>query len=200
MNFPTGFGKIFCLFLPKTTFLRVFSQKTAPKNAFFIFLHVLRETHFAFFCESHFAFSFFSFSLKIHTILFLFFFPPVFPVHLKTAGFGIFFAKCLSETLCFSGFFFFSVFFTIKKNLAQDSSFTRFFGYLFLFLFLIIHALLGRFFCFFQMKLAKKCQKGVAWNNYFIPFLLLPEVSLYSRKVLCLRVLPHLRFYLSPFR
>ena len=152
------------LFLPKTSFLRVFSQKTAPKNAFFIFLYVLRETHFAFFCESHFAFSFFSFSLKIHTILFLFLFPPVFPVHLKTAGFGIFFAKCLSETLCFSGFFFFSVFFSIKKTLLRIIPLQGFLGYLFLFLFLIIHALFGMFFCFFQMKLAKKCQKGVAWN------------------------------------
>lgn len=121
------------LFLPKTTFLRVFSQKTAPKNAFFIFLYVLRETHFAFFCESHFAFSFFSFSLKIHTILFLFFFPPVFPIHLKTAGFGIFFAKCLSETLCFSGFFFFSVFFSIKKTLLRIVPLQGFLGIFFYF-------------------------------------------------------------------
>ena len=160
MNFPTGFGKIFCLFLPKTTFLRVFSQKTAPKNAFFIFLYVLRETHFAFFCESHFAFSFFSFSLKIHTILF----PSRLSCSFKDGRIWHLLCEMSFGNPLFFRFFLLFGFLFHKKNLAQDSSFTRFFGYLFLFLFLIIHALLGMFFCFFQMKLAKKCQKGVAWN------------------------------------
>ncbi len=78
------------LLFPQKPFLKgYFPQKTVPKNALFIFLHVSRETHFAFFCESRFAFSFFSFSLKIHNILFLFFFLSAFLLHRKAAEFGI---------------------------------------------------------------------------------------------------------------
>lgn len=161
MNFPTGFGKIFCLFLPKTTFLRVFSQKTAPKNAFFIFLYVLRETHFAFFCESHFAFSFFSFSLKIHTILF----PSRLSCSFKDGRIWHLLCEMSFGNPLFFRFFFFSVFFSIKKTLLRIIPLQGFWGIFFLFLFLIIHAFFGMFFCFFQMELAKKCQKGVTWNK-----------------------------------
>ena len=65
----------------------------------------------------------------------------------------------------FFRFFFFSVFFSIKKTLLRIIPLQGFWGIFFLFLFLIIHAFFGMFFCFFQMELAKKCQKGVTWNK-----------------------------------
>ena len=156
MNFPTGFGKIFCLFLPKTTFLRVFFPKTAPKNAFFIFLYVLRETHFAFFCESHFAFSFFSFSLKIHTILF----PSRLSCSFKDGRIWHLLCEMSFGNPLFFRFFLLFGFLFHKKNLAQDNSFTRFWGYLFFVFILDYSRSFWDVFLFFLNEISKKMPKG----------------------------------------
>ena len=134
----------------------VFSPKTVPQNAIFIFLHIQCETHFAFFCESRFAFSFFSFSLKIHNILFLFFFLSAFLLHRKAAEFGISLRTFFRNPL-FQAFF-------QQKNPAQGFP-AQGFLILFLFIFLIFilgysRSFWGGFFRFSKGNSQKNAKRG----------------------------------------
>ena len=134
---------------PEILYLMTFfyKQKTLLKvwtpNKVLLF-YVLRETHFAFFCESHFAFSFFSFSLKIHTILF----PSRLSCSFKDGRIWHLLCEMSFGNPLFFRFFFFSVFFSIKKTLLRIIPLQGFWGIFFYFYSWLFTLFWGCFFVF----------------------------------------------------
>ena len=114
-EFPYWIWEDFLPFSPKNLFFKGIFPKNSSQKRLFYFSLCPAWNPLCIFLRISLCIFFFLFFSKNSYYSFFILFPPVFPVHLKTAGFGIFFAKCLSETLCFSGFSSFRFSFPLKK-------------------------------------------------------------------------------------